>query len=153
MVFALVLFFGIIFDHDLYQALLAVASGMLVYFLALNLIRSRAGRFVFFVLGTVAITQLSVTVKRAVMDVGFKTVLKDNPTGVLFADILYGFRHVVITVGNAFGAIHQALGLDKYSSAEQLHIRFFALIFVLAIWSVYLLKQKPAPKPTPVTAE
>lgn len=140
--FLIVVALGIAVDHDSYHMFLAVASAITAYFLARTFFKSKGWRFAFFVPVAIAICQLSVTVKKAVMDYGFRRVLRENPTGVLFADVLYGFRHVITTVGKVFGAFAEVIGLDKYSSIESLNYRFFTVIVMIVVMTVFMLKER-----------
>jgi len=133
---------GIIVDHDSYHMFLAIASALTAYFLARLLFSSKVARFFFFVPTSIAICQLSVTAKRAIMEEGFKATLQKNPTGVLFSDILYGFRHVVMTVGEAFGGFAEVIGLDKYSTFESLNYRFFTIAVMIIIMTFIILREK-----------
>ena len=140
--FGIVVMLGIMIDHDSYQVFLAIASAIVAYFLARTLFKGKGARFIFFVPIAIAICQLSVTLKRAVMEIGFKQAALENPTGYLFADVLYGFRHVIMTVGRTFGAFAEVIGLDEYSSIESLNYRFFTIIIMIVVMAIFILKER-----------
>ncbi len=140
--FGIVAVLGIMIDHDSYQVFLAIASAVVAYFLACTIFKGKGARFLFFVPAAIAICQLSVTLKRAVMETGFKRAALENPIGYLFADVLYGFRHVITTVGKAFGAFAEVIGLDKYSSIESLNYRFFTIIVMIVLLTIFIFREK-----------
>jgi hypothetical protein len=135
--------------------LLAVAAGMFTYFLTLSVIRTKPWRIAFFSTFTIVFAQLAVVCKRGMMDEGFKKVLQENPLGVLAADALYGLKHTIITLVNAFGATWQAIGYDQYSSLEQLNYRFFTAVVVILVLAIRMLRHpaRPVPKTQPVQSE
>ncbi len=140
--FGIVTMLGIMIDHDSYQVFLAISSAIVAYFLVRILFKGKGARFLFFTFTAIAICQLSVVFKRAVMETGFKRAAFENPTGYLFADVLYGFRHVITTVAKVFGAFADVIGLDKYSSIESLNYRFFTIIVMIVVMAVFILKEK-----------
>ena len=150
--FAEICFLGIVLQHDSYHAFLAIASAMLAYFLALSLFSSKFWRFIMFVLFSVSICQLSVTIKKAVMDVGFRQVAREKPLGVLFGDMVYGFKAVLMTIGKVTGAFYNAWGLDQYSSIESLNYRFFTILVMMIIMGAFIIK-KPEIKLAQLPAE
>lgn len=87
-IFADAVVLAILLKHDSYQIFLAIASLMIGYALAHFITRSRIIRLILFVSISVAICQISVTVKMAQMD-------ESNPTGALVADVVHGFRRIV----------------------------------------------------------
>jgi len=137
--FAEIAFVGMFFTHDSYQMFLAIASAMLAYFFALSWINSKTWRFIAFTALAISICQLSVTVKKAVMDVGFRRMAVENPTGVLVSDVMYGFRAVYATLWRIPEAIYHAWGLDTYSTMESLNYRFLTLIVMLVSFSICIL--------------
>ena len=144
-IWVLITFFAIKWQHDIYQALLAVSTSLAVYFIVLNIWKNKASRLVMFILISMCFCQSSVTVKRALMYEGFLRTFKENPFGVLVADIFYGFRHLVFTVIEALGGVHQALANDYYSTLEQLNYRFMTLAIMWIVLSVYILLKPAVP--------
>ena len=140
--FGIVVMLGVGVDHDSYHMWLAIASAIAAYFLACSFFKSKVGRLLFFALVSVVFCQLSVTVKKAVMDGGFKQVLQQKPMGVLFSDVLYGFRHVAMTVYSSFGGLRDALVYDQYSSVESLNYRFFTIAIAIVVMAVFILKER-----------
>lgn len=140
--FGIVTMLGIMIDHDSYQVFLAISSAIVAYSLVHILFKGKGARFLFFTFIAIAICQLSVVFKRAVMETGFKRAAFENPTGYLFADVLYGFRHVITTVARVFGAFAEVIGLDKYSSIESLNYRFSTIIIMIVVMTVFILKEK-----------
>jgi len=140
--FGIVVMLGVGVDHDSYHMWLAIASAIAAYFLACSFFKSKVGRLLFFALVSVVFCQLSVTVKKAVMDGGFKQVLQQKPLGALFADILYGFRHVVETAFGSIGAFSDALAYDNYSTIESLNYRFFTIVIAIVVMAVFILKER-----------
>jgi len=138
---------GIGIDHDSYNMFLAIASAVAVYIVARACFKSKGGRLLFFVPMSVVVCQLSVTLKKAFMDEGFKQVMQQKPLGVLLADILYGFRHVVETVFGSVQAFGDALVYDQYSSIESLNFRFFTAIIMIVIIGFCILKERRLEEP------
>lgn len=135
---------GIFVEHDSYHMFLAIGSAMFTYFFACIIFRGKGARFMFFIPATVVVCQLSVTFKRAIIEQGFREAVNGNPTGFLFADILYGFRHIVTTVLNAFWGFKEVIAYDKYSSIEALNYRFITIIIMLVIMTIFILKKEPS---------
>lgn len=131
--FVVVAALGIVIDHDSYHALLAVAAGMLAYFMTMNLIRGNAKKVLFFMFMTVVFAQVSVVAKRAIMDEGFKKTLSENPLGVLVADVWYGGMHVYFTICDAYEGVYEAVKLSNYSTIEQLNYRFLTVFIMLIL--------------------
>ena len=70
--FVVVAVLGIVIDHDSYHAFLAIASGMLAYFMTMGLsnigfISGKIKRILFFAFMTVAFAQTSVIATRGIM--------------------------------------------------------------------------------------
>ena len=143
--FAEISFLGVVLNHDSYHAFLAIASAMFAYFLALSFFVSKFWRVFMFGLFSVIICQLSVTIKKAVMDVGFRQIAQEKPFGVLFSDGVYGFKAVFMTIGKVTGSFYRAWALDEYSSLESLNYRFFTILVMMLIMWVFIIK-KPAVK-------
>lgn len=141
-------FFGIIaalgtfVSHDSYQMFLAMASVIAAYFFARVIFQSKGARLLFFVPTAITICQLSVTMKRAITENGFKQALAKNPFGFLVADMVYGFRHIVTTALNAFRGFTEAIVYDQYSSIESLNYRFFTMIIMIVVMAVFILKER-----------
>ncbi|MBT3397856.1 hypothetical protein HOA55_04610 [archaeon] len=132
--FVVVVTLGIALDHDSYHALLAVGSGMLAYFMTMCLIRHGKGKqILFFAFMTIAFAQTSVTVKRAIMEEGFKKTLADNPLGVIVGDVVYGVQHVVMVIGDAWNGVYEAIQLSDYTTIEQMNYRFFTVFVMLLL--------------------
>ena len=142
--FALIVVVGIFIDHDSYNIFLAIASCLGVYALAMTVCDSKKYRLLFYLPMSLIVCQLSVTLKKGLMDLGFKKMALENPTGVLVADILYGFKAVYMTVGKVFGGVYEAFGLDKYSTIESLNYRFLTFIIMAFILGGYILKRPSA---------
>lgn len=140
--FGIVTMLGIMIDHDSYQVFLAISSAIVAYFLARLLFPGKGARSLFFTFTAIAICQLSVVFKRAVMETGFKQAALENPTGYLLADVMYGFRHVITTVARVFGAFAEVIGLDKYSSIESLNYRFSTMIIMIVVMTIFILKER-----------
>jgi len=140
--FVIVAALGIFVSHDSYQMFLAIASAIAACFIACVLFQSKGARFSFFVSSAVVICQLSVTMKRAITEDGFKQVLSKNPFGFLVADTIYGFRHIVTTALNAFRGFTEAIVYDQYSSIESLNYRFFTIIVMIVVTAIFILKEK-----------
>jgi len=140
--FGIVAALGIFVSHDSYQMFLAIASAIAAYFIACILFQSKGTRLFFFVSCAVTICQLSVTLKRAVREDGFRQALAKNPFGFLVADTIYGFKHVVITALKAFWGFSEAIVYDKYSSIESLNYRFFTIIVMIVVMAVFIFRTK-----------
>jgi|GEM_PF-2268365 len=140
--FVIAALLGIGVDHDSYNVFLAIASAVATYIVARAFFTSKIGRLLFFVPVSIIVCQLSVTAKKAVMDEGFKQVLQQKPLGAIFADVLYGFRHVAETVFGSIGAFSDALVYDQYSSIESLNYRFFTVAIAIVIIAFFILKEK-----------
>lgn len=132
---------GIFLKHDSFHMFLAIAAAMLAYFFA-AVFSSKKARFLFFVPVSIVVCQLSVTLKRGIMEQGFKEALRGNPFGYLVADMIYGFKHVVITAMKAFWGFTEAVVYDRYSSIESLNYRFFTIIVMIVIMTIFILKSK-----------
>lgn len=136
---------GIFLRHDSYNMFLAIAAGMFVYFFAF-IFSGKLARFLFFVPCSIAVCQLSITLKRAIMEDGFEEVLKANPLGYLVGDIAYGFRHVVTTLVEFLRGTSEAIQFDQYSTLGSLNYRFFTIIVMIVIMTIFILKDKPSTK-------
>lgn len=151
-------FLGIVLHHDSYHAFLAIVSAMLAYFLTLSIFSSKFWRFTMFTILAVTFCQLSVTVKKAVMDVGFRQIALEKPFGVLFADAVYGFKAIFVIVGKFWGSMYEAIGLNEYSSLESLNYRFLTLLMMMIVLWAFMLKKpeikkvKLPPETAPQTA-
>ncbi len=137
---------GCFLRHDSYHIFLAIASCLAVYALAMTVCNSKKWRLVFYLPISLAVCQLSITFKKGVMDMGFRKLALENPTGVLFADIVYGFKAAYMTIGGIFGGMYEAFGLDKYSTIESLNYRFITFIVMAIIIACYITK-RPARQP------
>ena len=146
--FMIVAALGIFVPHDSYQMFLAIASAVAAYFIACVLFQSKGARFFFFIPCIVAICQLSVTMKRAITEDGFKQTLSKNPFGFLVADTLYGFRHIVTTALKAFWGFTEVIAYNQYSSIESLNYRFFTMIIMIMVMAVFIFKEKKFPETT-----
>ena len=142
--FVIVAALGIFVPHDSYQMFLAIASAIAAYFFVCLIFQSKGARFLFFVPTAVAACQLSVTFKRAITEHGFKEVLRTNPFGFLVADIVYGFRHIATTALKIFWGFTEAIVYDRYSTIESLNYRFFTIIVMIVMMTVFILKAKPS---------
>jgi len=142
--FVIIAALGIFVSHDSYQMFLAIASAITAYFFACIIFQSKGVRLFFFIPTAITICQLSVILKRAIIEHGFKQALKTNPSGLLIADTIYGFRHVVTTILKAFWGFTEAIVYDRYSTIESLNYRFFTIIIMITMITVSILKTKPS---------
>ncbi len=138
--FMIVAALGIFVSHDSYQMFLAIASAIGAYFFACTIFQSKGARFFFFIPTAITVCQLSVTLKRAITEHGFKQALRTNPFGFLVADTIYGFRHIVTTGLKAFWGFTEAIAYDRYSTIESLNYRFFTIIIMIVVITVFILK-------------
>jgi hypothetical protein len=144
-IWGLITFFAITWKHDSYQALIAISSALVVYFIVLNCWRNKASRFFMFLLVSMTICQTAVTIKKAIMDEGFESILKQKPFGVFVGDIVYGFDHIFGEVIKAFGGIHEAINLNVYTPIEELNYRFITLFIMWIILSISILIKPSVP--------
>ncbi len=145
--FMIVAALGIFVPHDSCQMFLAVASAIAAHFFARVVFSSKGARLFFFIPTAVTICQLSVTLKRAITEHGFRQALTKNPFGFLVADTIYGFRHIVITGLKALWGFKEAIAYDKYSTIESLNYRFFTIIVMIVVMAVFILKEKSSTEP------
>lgn len=131
--FFVVITLGIIIEHDSYHAFLAIGSAMLAYFFTLGFVNSKIKRILFLSFMSVALTQTSVLVKKAVMEEGFIRVLKNNPIGVIAGDVIYGIQHVIMVISDAYNGVYEAVRLSDYTTIEQMNYRFFSIFVMLVI--------------------
>jgi len=142
--FAELVFVGVVLRHDSYHIFLAIASCLAVYALAMTICDSKKGRLFFYLPLSLAVCQLAVTVKKGVMDIGFRKMALENPTGVLAGDVVYGFKAVYMTIWKVFGGVYEAFGLDEYSTIESLNYRFITFLVMAVIMGCYILKRPAA---------
>ena len=142
--FMIVVALGIFVSHDSCQMFLAMASAIAAYFFACVVFPSKGARLLFFIPTAITLCQLSVTLKRTITEDGFKQTLVKNPFGFLVADTVYGFKHIVTTALKAFWGFTDAIAYDRYSAIESLNYRFFTMIIMVIVMTVFILKAKPS---------
>lgn len=127
---------GLMLPHDSYQIFLAVASVMLAYGLACCLFKNKLLMLIFFVVISVTACQLSVTVRKA--------VLRQEPTGMLVGDAVYGFKHIPASINETWQGLKEVAKSDSYTTFEKVNYRFLTAGLLIPIMGIVLLVRKPS---------
>lgn len=126
---------GFMLPHDSYQIFLAIASVMLAYGLVRCLFKNKLLMLIFFVVISVTTCQLSVTARKA--------VLREEPTGMLMGDAVYGFKHIPASLNDTWQGLKEAAKNDSYATLEKVNYRFLTAGLLIPIMGVILLVKKP----------
>ncbi len=127
-IFADAVVLAILLKHDSYQIFLAVASLMIGYTLARIVTRSKVIRLILFVLISVAVCQISVTVKMAQMN-------ESNPTGALAADVAHGFKRII----DLRGIPKEVREKGFYGFLENTNFRYLTMGIFLPLMAISLM--------------
>ena len=146
--FAFLVWSGVVLHHDISHALLSIASCLAIYWLAMAVCSSKKGRWIFYIPISLVICQVSITIKRGLMDVGFRNLALENPTGMILGDIIYGFKAASFTIGRVFGGVYEVMALDKYRTVQDLNIRIFTYLIMAIVMTCYIAR-----RPARITAE
>lgn len=138
-----VLQLGLMLPHDSYQIFLAVASVMLAYGMSRCFFRNKLLMLIFFVVISVTTCQLSVTARKA--------VLKEEPTGMLVGDAVYGFKHIPVSLIETWQGLKAAAKNDSYTTFEKINYRFLTAGLLIPIMGLVLLVRKPSPSEKKIT--
>ncbi|PIR72457.1 MAG: hypothetical protein COU42_01215 [Candidatus Nealsonbacteria bacterium CG10_big_fil_rev_8_21_14_0_10_36_24] len=131
-----VLQLGLMLPHDSYQVFLAVASVMLAYGLVRCLFKNKLLMLIFFAVISVTTCQLSITARKA--------VLREESTGTLVGDAVYGFKHIPASLIETWQGLKEAAKNDNYTIFENLNYRFLTAGLLIPIMGVVLLVRKPS---------
>lgn len=129
-----VLQLGLMLPHDSYQIFLAVASVMLAYGMSRCLFKNKLLMLIFFVVVSVTTCQLSVTARKA--------VLREEPTGMLVGDAVYGFKHIPASLTETWQGLKEAAKNDSYTTLEKINYRFLTAGLLIPIMGLALLVRK-----------
>lgn len=131
------------FNHDIYQVFIALVSLMSAYYIACFITGSRLGRLVLFALIAVAVCQISVTAKKAQIDQSFNQQIRENPTGAVIGDIVYGFKKITgFYKTDIKESIVEIRNSDDYTALERINYRYATMaIFGLPMCGTILFKR------------
>ena len=128
--------------HDVYQVGLAASSVILCYWAAACL-RKGWARVALFIPCSIALAQMAVIIRRAVLDNGIVQAAKASPVGYVVGDIVHGFRRVILTFVESVEALIRAGGWADYSGLETLNYRYVLVGWLIVILSIVLYAQRP----------
>lgn len=142
-------YLGLVLTHDSYHIFLAIASVLLAYAIVCLFINNRMWMFVCFVLFSITTCQLSVTVRRTLVDQEFRQQLGINPTGALVADVVHGFKRIADCPAEIKSAFIEARNGSKYALIEGINYRYLALVLLMPIMALSLLFRETRREPIP----
>ncbi len=121
---------------------------MFAYSAACFITRSKVWRLVLFVLISVTVCQISVTVKRAQIDQNFKQQLKENPTGAFVGDIVHGFKRIAGIRDDIKNSFIEARNGDEYTGFESINYRYATMAVMGFLMFISLVFRKTSKVPS-----
>jgi len=142
-------YLGLVLTHDSYHIFLAIASVMLAYGTVCLFINNRGWMLVCFVLFSITTCQLSITIRKTLVDQGFRQQLGVNPTGVLVADMVHGFKRVANCPSEVKSAFTEAGSGNTYVLLERINYRYLTLVLLMPMTAFSLLLRERKEEPVP----
>lgn len=125
--------------HDSYHIFIAFASLMFSYKAACLITRSKIWMLILFVLISVTVCQVSVTGKKFLIDQDFNQELNQNPTGVLVADVVHGFKRI----GDLRNIPSEIREKSLYGFFESTNYRYLTMGLFFPFMGISLVMRKP----------
>ena len=141
-------YLGFVNQHDSYNICVALSSLILVFGIVCFFLRSRLQALLFFVIVSVAVSQLFMTGKKVLYDQEFQAEARVNTTGVIFSDIAHGFKRLVTLPARIKPAIGEIMDSENvvYSSLEKTNFRYLTMFLMIPVMGFKVLTRKLEPE-------
>jgi len=136
------LLLAIFLRHDSYHVFLAIVAVMSAYAIVSFAARSKIWMLLMFMLISVVICQVSVTVKKSQLDPEFSLEVQENPTGAIVADVVHGLKRIYGCPSEIKQAFIEAKNDETYSLLEDINYRYLTMLVLMPLMALFLLLKK-----------
>lgn len=130
--------------YELHQLGLGTAAVILCYWIA-SAVSNRWAGLTIFIPSAVATTQLLVTARRMICEEGLYATLKSDESLPMYlvGDVLYGFKHLVMTMYESVAACVNYLGDETaLTRIEGMNPRLFIVGWLILGFSIVLMLRR-----------